>query len=167
MSTNNVLIIIAVVVAVALGLGYILGASRQAQTPVAEPVAVPGAVLLATTEGEEEQPPPRSFISRETVEGLYFGLTYEAAEELFGFPSDETESEYDRGVEGYTSPFVIYWHVWGNEDGSRARLGFINNKMDRKQFIAADGVSEIPESPHVDVENYGKILGMEGEDKKR
>ncbi len=168
MSSQQVILIVLVLVVVALSLGYVMGVSRTTEVPASEfdaaSVTVPPPVLV---QPEEEPAPKRIPISRETVEGLYYGLTYEAAEEKFGFPSDETESEYDHGVEGYTSPFVIYWHIWKNEDGSKARLGFVDNKLDRKQFIAADGSSEIPLPPNLDVKNYGKILGMEGEEKGR
>ena len=161
MSSQQVIIIAVVLVLIALSFGYVIGASRSVDTPIASPEPKPEPEPITT---EEEEPvPERPYISRETVEGLYYGLTYEAAEKKFGFPSDETESEYDRGVEGYTSPFVIYWHVWNNEDGSRARLGFVENKLERKQFIAADGNSEIPLPPHLDVKNYDKILGIDGE----
>jgi len=168
MSSQQVILIAVVLVVIALSLGYVMGASRNAKSPVSEsaaaPVLLPPPVVVLP---EGEPAPKRIPINRETVEGLYYGLTYEAVEEKFGFPSDETESEYDHGVEGYTSPFVIYWHVWNNEDGSKARLGFVDNKLDRKQFIAADGSSEIPLPPNLDVKNYGKILGMEGEEKGR
>ena len=168
MSSQQILIIVVVLALIALGFGYILGAARTANAPTQQTTEIPKpAAPPEVTLSEGEVAPERSYISRETVEGLYYGLTYEAAEEKFGFPSDETESEYDRGVAGYTSPFVIYWHVWNNEDGSKARLGFVDKKMDRKQFIAADGTSEIPLPPHLDVDNYGKILGMEGEDRRR
>ncbi|MCK5861680.1 MAG: hypothetical protein KAH38_04295 [Candidatus Hydrogenedentes bacterium] len=169
MSSQNVMVIVLVLVGAALGAGYIIGISRS------DPISVPegGDISESSTEvleeekGEEELLPARPFISRETVEGLYYGLSYEAAAEKFGFSSDESETEYEQGVQGYTSPYVIHWHVWNNEEGSRVRLGFIDNKMDRKQFIASDGISEIPESPHTDVKNYGKILGMEGERNRR
>ena len=167
MSSQQILIIVVVLALITLGFGYILGASRTANAPTQQTTEIPKPIVPPeATVIEEEVTQERPHISRETVEGLYYGLTYVAAEEKFGFPSDETESEYDRGVEGYTSPFVIYWHVWNNEDGSKVRLGFINKKMERKQFIAADGISEIPESPLADVKNYGKILGMEGEDER-
>jgi len=167
MSSQQVILIALVLVVVALSLGYVMGASRNAVVPAPEPAASSVPAQPVVVQMEEEPAPKRIPISRETVEGLFYGLTYEAAEEKFGFPSDETESEYDHGVEGYTSPFVIYWHVWNNEDGSKARLGFVDNKLDRKQFIAADGSSEIPLPPNLDVKNYGKILGMEGEEKGR
>lgn len=170
MSSQQVIIIAVVLVLVALGFGYILGASRtENATPTTKETTQTSDLPLPPepTLIEEETPPERLYISRETIEGLYYGLTYEAAEEKFGFPSDETESEYDPGVEGYTSPFVIYWHVWKNKDGSKARLGFVDNKLDRKQFIGKSGDSEIPLPPHLDVDNYGKILGMEGENKNR
>ena len=88
---------------------------------------------------EEPAMPQRESISEATVEGLYLGHSYESVEELFGLVSDSSESEYDRGIEGYTSPFTIVWHTWENPDGTRVRLGFVNDKLERKQFLRRDG----------------------------
>ena len=152
---------LAVLIAV-LGLGFILGTTQTEPTPPAEP---PSQQMNGEPEPlpelPEEKPEERPHIARDTVENLYYGLSYEQAEELFGFASDYSESEYDPGVEGYTSPFVILWHEWENEDGSKARLGFVNNRMERKQFIEPDGTAALPDAPHLDVDSYGDILGIE------
>lgn len=98
------------------------------------------ATSTAPTEGELFSP-----ITRETVEGLYYGLALTDIEEMFGRVSDFMETEYEPGVSGYTSPFVIIWHHWNNEDGSKAKLGFVDNKLYRKQFLDAGNTALLPE----------------------
>lgn len=160
MSSKAVMMGAIVFFALFIGLGFLLAGTEPVPPPDMQSDAPPEFVQEVTLAEGEVEAPTRKYIARETVEGLYYGISYEYAEETFGFPSDEDDSEYDPGVDGYTSPFVIHWHVWKNEDGTKARLGFINNKMDRKQFIEADGTDALPESPHVDVDNYGRYLGI-------
>ncbi len=163
MSPKAALIVGAAVLAVVLGLGYVLSVTQPVRAPVSEtaPLEKTTAPDITLTPYEDETPTERPFITQETVENLYYGLSYEQAEEKFGFPSDEHTTEHDPGVEGYTPPFLIHWHVWENEDGSKARLGFVNNRLDRKHYIEPDGSDALPVAPHLDVDRYGDILGIE------
>lgn len=88
-------------------------------------------------EGEAIQ--ERAVITREMVDALYLGVSVEEVETRWGMMSDEMESEYDPGIQGYTAPFSIVWHTWNNPDGTKVRLGFIGKKLDRKQFHEKDG----------------------------
>ncbi|HDP36130.1 MAG TPA: hypothetical protein ENN29_13610 [Candidatus Hydrogenedentes bacterium] len=165
MSLRNSILTALIVAGLVLGAGYILGLARTEPAPDAEETETPPPVAAVNPDpspaGEPEEEAPKIHITREMVEKMYYGLSYEDAAQLFGATSDEWDTEYNQGVEGYTSPFIIHWHVWKNEDGSKARLGFVNKKLERKQYIAADGDNLLPEAPHTDVENYGHILGIE------
>ena len=143
MSSQGLMITGALAVLAAVLLGAVaLTWLQPVRMPEDPPTLVEDTPL--TTEEEEEQG-RTSAIKREQVEGLYYGLQYAEAAQLFGGEADVIETEYDRGVEGYTSPFVITWYIWKNENGSKARLGFVKDKLYRKQFIAADGRSTLPE----------------------
>ncbi len=144
MSSQRVIITGAVTVLVVVLLG---AATLTWLQPVHMPEETTGFVeeTLPETTDKKEEPDRISAITQEQVEGLYYGLKYVEAEQLFGSAADAIETEYDRGVEGYTSPFVITWYVWNNQDGSKARLGFVKDKLYRKQFLAADGHATLPE----------------------
>ncbi|MGI6137673.1 MAG: hypothetical protein ACOYI9_01435 [Candidatus Hydrogenedentales bacterium] len=92
--------------------------------------------LDITPESEEL---PRITITEAMVDKLYLGHSYEDIEALWGAGSDESESEYRRPSDGYTSPFTIVWHIWNNPNRTRVRLGFVNNKLERKEFYRLDG----------------------------
>ena len=144
MSFQGLMITGALVVLAAVLLG---AAALTWLQPMRMPDETPAPVEDAQPAPPDEKEEQKSItaITREQVEGLYYGLPYAEAEQLFGGEADAVETEYDRGVEGYTSPFVITWYVWKNEDGSKARLGFVKDKLYRKQFIASDGRSTLPE----------------------
>ncbi len=123
MSSQGLMITGALAVLAAVLLGAVaLTWLQPVRMPEDPPTLVEDTPL--TTEEEEEQG-RTSAITREQVEGLYYGLQYAEAAQLFGGEADVIETEYDRGVEGYTSPFVITWYIWKNENGSKARLGFV------------------------------------------
>lgn len=97
-------------------------------------------IILTMKEPTDPDPrPSRAIISEQSVMDLLFGQSYESVEDRFGIPADSRESEYKRGISGYTSPFTIVWYLWGNPDGSNVRLGFVNNKLEYKYFIRQDG----------------------------
>lgn len=140
MSLQNIVIIAFVVLCVFLA--FALLRSQPVVTPsgqeIPAPPAPPVTAVTPIPEGEPETP-PRQSIAEESVDKLYLGLSYEQVEELFGVPSDDQESEYDRGIDGYTSPHTIVWHTWANPNNTRVRLGFINGKLEKKQFYRRDG----------------------------
>ena len=140
MSLQNIIIIVLVIICVLLM--FALLRSEPVTAPQAPPSQVstppPTPVAPPAPEGEPEVT-PRQPISEADVDKLYLGVTYEQVEELFGLPSDEQESEYDRGIDGYTSPHTIVWHTWVNPNNTRVRLGFINGKLEKKLFHRRDG----------------------------
>jgi len=139
MSTNHIILAVLALMCVLLIIG-LAGNSRstvsETETESLNPVETTTAIL--TPEGEYTEP-VREPISETTIEELYLGYTYEQIEEMFGYPADERESEYCRDKEGYTAPFTIVWYTWENPDNTKIRLGFINNKLERKHFIRRDG----------------------------
>jgi len=136
-STNQVLSIVLIVLCLTLLITLV--AKRVATGTAPETGVAPPPVRLP--EGEIPEPvPERESISEETIEKLYLGYTYEELEDRFGVPADERKSEYHRDATGYTAPHTIVWYTWANPDSTVVRLGFINNKLERKQFIRKDGI---------------------------
>lgn len=137
MPLNKILITALVVFCVALLIT--LAGKKTLTGPAREMEAVP--IPIPLPEGEIPQPvPERESISETAIEKLYLGYSYEEIEDLFGIPADERESEYRRDATGYTAPHTIVWYTWENPDSTLVRLGFINNKLERKQFIRKDGI---------------------------
>lgn len=139
MFSKNTLIVILVLICVLLGLA-LLTKGTNTPPPATEPMppAAPSPPLTLDPEGEAVVP-VRQSISAEMVEKLYLGQTYEAVETLWGISADDHESEYERGIEGYTSPHTTVWYTWDNPDKTRVRLGFIDGKLERKEFHRFDG----------------------------
>jgi hypothetical protein len=133
---KGVWIIIAVLAA---GLAALAALRGTQSAPEPETPPAPPAVAPAPEAAEPPEPPAPAPISREMVDKLLYGMTYENVMERFGRESDETETEYDSGTPGYTSPSVTVWHRWDNPDGSAARVGFVNKKLERKVFVDAGG----------------------------
>ena len=142
MGDKGVWIIIAVLAAGLAALVALRGAptAPEPEASPAPPVAAPEAAAPPAPESpappEPSAPAP---VSREMVDKLLYGMTYENVMERFGRESDETETEYDQGTPGYTSPSVTVWHRWDNPDGSAVRVGFVNHKLERKVFVDAGG----------------------------
>ena len=128
--------IIAAVLAAGLAAFIALRGSPTAPPPPAAPEAT---APPATEAPAPPEPPAPSPVTGEMVEKLLYGMTYENVMERFGRESDETETEYEQGTPGYTSPSVTVWHRWDNPDGSAARVGFVNQKLERKVFVDAGG----------------------------
>ncbi len=119
--------------AAVLGLPLVISLTKEpepapAPAPIAVSVPVPAVPPVV-------EPPPRPVVTQEMVEKLLYGMTYEQVAEKFGGESDDMGSEYDRGTAGYTSPTVTVFHVWKNPDGSRARVGFVNGKLESKTYL--------------------------------
>lgn len=136
MGDKGVWIIIAVLAA---GLAAVIALRGTQSAPEPETPPAPAAAAPAPESAEPPEPPAPAPISREMVDKLLYGMTYENVMERFGRESDETETEYDQGTPGYTSPSVTVWHRWDNPDGSAARVGLVNHKLERKVFVDAGG----------------------------
>ncbi len=135
-SSNQVLTVVLIVLCLVLLLSFV---ANKATTSPARDVEVASPPVLLP-EGELLEPvPERKSITEDEIDKLYLGYTYEELEDLFGISADERESEYRRDATGYTAPHTIVWYTWKNPDDTVIRLGFINNKLERKQFIRKDG----------------------------
>ncbi|NLV42809.1 MAG: hypothetical protein GXY15_16480 [Candidatus Hydrogenedentes bacterium] len=135
MGDKGVWIIAAVLAA---GLAALI-ALRGVPSAPAPPAAPEAAAPPAPEAPEPPEPPAPAPVTGEMVDKLLYGMTYENVMERFGRESDETETEYEQGTPGYTSPSVTVWHRWDNPDGSAARVGFVNQKLERKVFVDAAG----------------------------
>ena len=131
--------IIAAVLAAGLAAFIALRGAPTAPPPPAPPAAPEATAPPATEAPAPPEPPAPSPVTGEMVEKLLYGMTYENVMERFGRESDETETEYEQGTPGYTSPSVTVWHRWDNPDGSAARVGFVHQKLERKVFVDAGG----------------------------
>ena len=131
--------IIAAVLAAGLAAFIVLRGAPTAPPPPAPPAAPEAAAPPAPEAPEPPEPPAPAPVTGEMVDKLLYGMTYENVMERFGRESDETETEYEQGTPGYTSPSVTVWHRWDNPDGSAARVGFVNQKLERKVFVDAAG----------------------------
>ncbi len=140
MSSTHIIITALCVLCIVL-LIALLG-KKAPDVPFPEPeLSEKSASPAVTPSGEDIPPPPeRRTIAESEIEKLYLGYRYEEIEDLFGIEADERESEYCRDPNGYIAPHTIVWYIWNNPDDTRVRLGFINNKLERKQFLRKDGV---------------------------
>lgn len=136
MSLQNVIIVVLIVICALLL--FALFSSKPVIEPAVQQNAQPPVVVPPAPEGEPPVP-PRQPITEEAVNKLYLGLAYEEVEALVGIGSDERESEYQRGIDGYTSPHTVVWHTWLNPDDTRVRLGFVDGKLEKKEFYRRDG----------------------------
>lgn len=100
---------------------------KRSGDPVPEPPAPPQA-----PQPTPEPPPPPPAVTRQEFEALRYDMTPEQAFEIIGCDPDDTHTEYDRGLSGYTSPSLTVWHTWENLDGSKVSLGFISDKLTGK-----------------------------------
>lgn len=111
--------------AVLLAAPLIYRAMSPAETPAPEIPAAPQA-----EESAEEHP---LVVSLEIYDSLRYGITYPEAVELIGGLETESYTEYDGGVDGFTSPTVTVWYKWVNPDRSSMSLGFISKKLAEKK----------------------------------
>lgn len=94
------------------------------------PPSPPPAVTLP------EPPPPdpnAPIVTKAEYDAIKNGMTYEQVVELIGDIETESQSVYDKGVQGYTGPSLMAWHTWKNPDGSFASVGFMSNKVEEKK----------------------------------
>ncbi len=115
-------------------------ALRQGQAkeqPAESPAPAP-----AQAPAPEPEAPPRAPLPPEILDKLLYGMTYAQVVEKTGCEADETESEYDWGEAGYTSPTLTVWRTWKNPDGSLLKVGFVDEKLDQKRFVTRDQPEE-------------------------
>ncbi len=131
---------VVVVLAVAVLLVPVL-VSKWNHTAEPSPVPAPSPVPVAAPEplpspatAAVEAPPAKLVLDAAILGKLLYGMSYEQVVAVVGAEADETETQYDRDKTGYTGPMLTIWKTWINPDGSKLRVGFVESKLEQKQF---------------------------------
>ncbi len=110
--------------------------SRLNRTPSTStaPVAAPAPATPPPVAPPSQEPPARPVLDAAILDKLLYGMTYSQVVAVLGGEADESESQYERGKTGYTGPTLTIWKTWVNPDGSKLRVGFVESKLEQKQF---------------------------------
>jgi len=101
--------------------------------PVATvPVSAPAPAVVLPPPPPE--PPPKPVIGAAVLEKLLYGMTYDQVVAVVGTDADDSESQFERDKTGYAGPTLTVWKTWVNPDGSKLRVGFVESKLEQKQF---------------------------------
>ncbi len=79
-------------------------------------------------------PPAKPVIGAAILEKLLYGMTYDQVVVVVGTEADDSESQFERDKTGYAGPTLTVWKTWVNPDGSKLRVGFVESKLEQKQF---------------------------------
>jgi hypothetical protein len=104
-------------------------APGSVQAPAATPV--PAATPLPAP---AQAPPSKPVVDASILDKLLYGMTCEQVAAVVGGEADETETQYEKDKTGYTGPTLTVWKTWVNPDGSKLRVGFVESKLEQKQF---------------------------------
>ena len=107
--------------------------SKRCSSAVSEPVPAPAATPVPVTP-PPEAPPAKPVVDAAVLDKLLYGMTYDQVVALVGTEADDSESQYERDKTGYTGPMLTVWKTWVNPDGSKLRVGFVESKLEQKQF---------------------------------
>ena len=107
---------------------------RPRQTPPPPPPSPAAAPPAPIATPAEPAPPAKAPLDAAILEKLMYGMTYEQVVEVVGTEADESESQFERDKTGYTAPILTVWKTWMNPDGSKLRVGFVEGKLEQKQF---------------------------------
>ena len=77
-------------------------------------------------------------ITQEELKKVRYGMTLLQVETTLKRHADRHESVYDKGIEGYTQPFITIWYFWDNTDNSVAKIGFVNDKVAEKEWLSRE-----------------------------
>ena len=133
MEHKSLFIGVAVLVAAVLLVPMMLSKLNQALAP---PVltAPPPTTASAPVPPPEPPPPAKPVLDAAVLEKLLYGMTYDQVVAIVGAEADETESQFERDKTGFTGPTLTVWKTWVNPDGSKLRVGFVESKLEQKQF---------------------------------
>ena len=129
MEHKNLFVGVAVLAVAVLLAPMIISKWHQPSAPAPAPKAMP-----APAPPPSPEPPPKPVIDAAILDKLLYGMTYEQVVAVVGVEADETESQYERDKTGYTGPTLTVWKTWVNPDGSKLRAGFVESKLEQKQF---------------------------------
>jgi len=105
--------------------------SKRNQSPTPAPVSTE---TPTPSPPPAPEPPAKPLIGAAVLDKLLYGMTYEQVVELVGADADDSESQFERDKTGYTGPTLTVWKTWVNPDGSKLRVGFVESKLEQKQF---------------------------------
>lgn len=130
MEHKNLYIAVAVLVVAVLLVPMLL--SKRNPSPAPVPAPAPASTPIPTPPPPE--PPAKPVIDAAILDKLLYGMTYQQVVAVVGADADETESQYERDKTGYAGPTLTIWKTWMNPDGSKLRVGFVESKLEQKQF---------------------------------
>jgi hypothetical protein len=111
--------------------------SKRNQPPAPAELTAPApanAPAAAPPPPPEPEPPAKPVFDATVLDKLLYGMTYEQVVDIVGTDADESESQLERDKTGYTGPTLTVWKTWVNPDGSKLRVGFVESKLEQKQF---------------------------------
>lgn len=108
--------------------------SRWNRTPVSAPAPTPAPATSAPALPPPPESPAKPVVDAAILDKLLNGMTYDQVVAVVGGDADDTESQYERDKTGYVGPTLTVWKTWMNPDGSKLRVGFVENKLEQKQF---------------------------------
>jgi len=143
---NKSLIIVAALLVVAVLLVPMLLTKSQ-QQPAPPPPAASAPAPVPVPAPPPETSPARPVVSPDMLDKLLYGMTYDQVQEVVGAEADETETQYAKDKTGYTGPTLTVWKTWVNPDGSKLRVGFVENKLEQKEFKRRERDRDTEERP--------------------
>ena len=108
--------------------------NRTPSTTSTAPVPAPAPAATAPVALPSQEPPAKPVLDAAMLDKLLYGMTYDQVVAVLGGEADESESQYERDKTGYTGPTLTVWKTWVNPDGSKLRVGFVESKLEQKQF---------------------------------
>ncbi len=135
MENKSLFIVVAVLAVAVLLVPMVI--SKRSHAPAPEPAAVPA--IAPAPPAPATQPPPepasaKPVLDAAVLDKLLYGMTYDQVVAVVGVEADETETQYEKDKTGYTGPTLTVWKTWMNPDGSNLRVGFVESKLEEKQF---------------------------------
>ncbi len=124
---------VAVLVAAVLLVPMMLSKRHLAPEPAGVTAPAP-AVIPAPVAPQDPPPPAKPVLDAAVLEKFLYGMTYDQVVAIVGTEADETESQFERDKTGFTGPTLTVWKTWVNPDGSKLRVGFVESKLEQKQF---------------------------------
>ena len=115
-------------------MGIVLIAGLSACTVQEETVPPPPAPAPAPEPVTPPPPPPKPTTQYE-MEVVLYGMTEKQVIDKLAREADRVETEYNRGIDGYTQPSLTAWHYWDNPDGTGVRIGFVNDVVAEKEVL--------------------------------
>ena len=144
MEHKNLVVAVVVLVVAVLLVPMLVSKWNRAPEPPQAPAAVP-TPAPPPAPAPAEAPPAKPVVDAAVLGKLLYGMTYEQVVAVLGREADDTETQYERDKTGYTGPTLTVWKTWMNPDGSKLRVGFVESKLEQKQFKRKDRYNQSDE----------------------